>query len=290
MEVILFSEKKNRVVNLVIRQGVIFLGLLLVFAIIILFIYGIFKFTAREIDQNRLDQLTRENITIAREIVRVEKKIDSFGVLIDSIKKEEQKDIKSFVMLEPLNKILAGGNDTLIPKKTDDKNVAQISRELNLISIRAERVKKDFETVLQSLKEKENLRYRIPSIAPVQGWFLAGFGYRVDPFTQSVKMHEGIDIGAPIGTPVVAPADGMVISVENRFGFGLTITIDHGYGYSTLYAHLQKANVESGEMVKRGDIIGFVGDSGKSTGPHLHYEIRISGIPVDPIDYILPGD
>jgi murein DD-endopeptidase MepM/ murein hydrolase activator NlpD len=116
---------------------------------------------------------------------------------------------------------------------------------------------------------------------------MSGFGYRLDPFTGLIKMHEGIDIAAPIGTPIVAPADGTVISAGEKPGFGITVEIDHGYGLVTFYAHLQRYKVESGMNVRRGDIIGYIGTTGKTTGPHLHYEVRLATTPVNPINYIL---
>ena len=116
---------------------------------------------------------------------------------------------------------------------------------------------------------------------------MSGFGYRIDPFTGQVKMHEGLDIAAPPGTPIIAPADGTIKFAGERRGFGLTLEIDHGYGYTTLYGHCQRIDVEEGNRVTRGDVVAHVGSTGRSTGPHLHYEVRVSQIPVNPIHYIL---
>ena len=130
-----------------------------------------------------------------------------------------------------------------------------------------------------------------PDIWPTRGYldktFVSlGFGKARDPFTKKEMFHNGIDIRAKLGTDVVAPADGVVLRVENKKGWGKLIEIDHGSGYVTRYAHLNDFNVKKGNRVKKGDVIGFVGSTGKSTGPHLHYEVRLEGKPLNPINLI----
>ena len=141
--------------------------------------------------------------------------------------------------------------------------------------------------IFTALNDKRSLLDSTPSIWPVKGWVTSEFGYRVDPFTGRQELHEGLDIAARLGTPVVAPADGIVIYARYERSFGNTIIIDHGYGFSTLYGHLSEIYVRPGDRVKRGQVIGAVGNTGRSTGPHLHYEVRKNGVPVDPRDYIL---
>jgi murein DD-endopeptidase MepM/ murein hydrolase activator NlpD len=129
---------------------------------------------------------------------------------------------------------------------------------------------------------------RIPSIPPVRGVFSSGFGIRRDPFTGGLEFHKGIDISAPTGTPVVAPADGRVEKAEwNSGGYGNVVVINHGRGIKTLYAHLSKILVREGQKVRRGQIIGLVGSTGKSIAPHVHYEVEVNGKAVNPIRYIL---
>ena len=126
-----------------------------------------------------------------------------------------------------------------------------------------------------------------PSIWPVRGWVSSGFGRRVSPFTGEDMMHGGLDISAPMSTPVKAPAAGTVIAVGPEKSLGNVVVVSHGYGFKTLYAHLSKLRVRNGQTVKRGDVIGEVGNTGLSTGPHLHYEIELNGAAVDPIRYII---
>lgn len=126
----------------------------------------------------------------------------------------------------------------------------------------------------------------IPSIWPVRGRITAGFGERMDPFSGEEAFHPGIDIADPVGTDVVATGDGLVIQAEPDAGYGRSILIDHGDGIATRYAHLSRIFVVLGEQVKQGEIIGAIGTTGRSTGPHLHYEVRIHAAPVNPYRFL----
>jgi murein DD-endopeptidase MepM/ murein hydrolase activator NlpD len=126
-----------------------------------------------------------------------------------------------------------------------------------------------------------------PSIWPVRGYLSATFGNRLDPFTGRPDFHPGIDISTPIGTKVVAPADGVVLSTGIQGGYGNAIIIDHGYGVVSRYGHLEGFNVQPGQKVRRGDVVGFVGSTGRSTGPHLHYEVWVREQAQNPIHFIL---
>ncbi|MEJ6951954.1 M23 family metallopeptidase [Natronospora cellulosivora (SeqCode)] len=138
--------------------------------------------------------------------------------------------------------------------------------------------------------EYNNLKAATPSIWPLldngEGFITSNYGWRSDPFTGQQQIHEGIDIGVWYNTPVVATADGVVEFAGRQGGYGILLIIDHGYGYETRYAHLNKVEVRKGQEVSRGDIIALSGNTGRSSGPHLHYEVRINGIPQEPRDYI----
>ena len=125
-----------------------------------------------------------------------------------------------------------------------------------------------------------------PNLWPVEGQVTGSFGERIDPFNGEGAFHSGVDIGSSYGTPVVAPADGVVRTTETLGGYGKTIMIEHGNGISTRYGHLSGYAVTAGQHVHRGDVIGYVGESGRSTGPHLHYEVRINDTPVNPYKYL----
>ncbi len=126
-----------------------------------------------------------------------------------------------------------------------------------------------------------------PSIWPAKGWVSSGFGKRISPFTNEKEFHAGMDISAKLHSPIVAPADGVVTEVGSDYGYGKFVHVSHGYGYKTIYGHLDKSLVKVGQRVKRGQEIARVGSSGRSTGPHLHYEIHLNGLPVNPHRYIL---
>ena len=145
----------------------------------------------------------------------------------------------------------------------------------------------ELENVLSKLEEKRNLLASTPSIQPVFGSITSGFGYRQSPFTGRREMHKGLDIAAPKGTPIIATADGIVTFAGSKGLLGNTIVVDHGHGISTRYAHCSKILKSRGDGVKRGDIIARVGNTGRSTGPHLHYEVRINNLQVNPTRYIL---
>ena len=136
------------------------------------------------------------------------------------------------------------------------------------------------------LEDNEALIMATPSIWPVQGWVTSGFGERLSPFYGERAIHEGIDIAAPVGTLIRASASGIVIQASWDQGYGNLVTIAHGYGITTRYGHCAEILVQKGEAVKRGQVIATVGATGRATGPHLHYEVRIYGVPVNPLRYI----
>ena len=149
---------------------------------------------------------------------------------------------------------------------------------------------KSLDEITKLAEEKEKLLAAIPAIQPIKNDDLtrmaSGFGWRSDPFTKARKMHWGMDFTSPRGTPIYASGDGEISRADNSAsGFGKHIRIDHGYGYLTIYAHLSQYNVKKGQKVKRGDLIGFVGSTGRSQAPHLHYEVWKDDIRIDPINF-----
>jgi murein DD-endopeptidase MepM/ murein hydrolase activator NlpD len=159
----------------------------------------------------------------------------------------------------------------------------ELQRRLNGQSI-------SFRELLKLVKERESMITCIPSIQPVRNTDLkrpiSGFGWRVDPIYKTKQMHTGMDFTADQGTEVYATGDGVVQIVENKaWGYGKSVVINHGYGYQTRYAHLSAVGVSEGQKVKRGYLIGLVGSTGRSTGPHLHYEVIKNGVKVNPITY-----
>lgn len=139
----------------------------------------------------------------------------------------------------------------------------------------------------ESLSERQSLLNATPNIRPAKGWITSRFGYRMNPFTGKATMHAGLDFAAAPGSPVYAPADGVVIFASYDESYGKLVSLDHGYGVTTRFGHNSQIYVHVGQRVNKWDVIAAVGNTGRSTGPHLHYEVRINGTPVDPANFIL---
>lgn len=168
--------------------------------------------------------------------------------------------------------------------------VINTSKKVDIISKQLAIQSKSLDEILALAKQKNKLLAAIPAIQPVKNEQMkrmaSGYGYRSDPFTKARKMHQGMDFTAPTGTPIFATGDGVVRRADNTAsGYGNHIVIQHGYGYETLYGHLSKYKVKAGQRVKRGDVIGYVGSTGRSEAPHLHYEVHKDGKPVNPINF-----
>lgn len=179
--------------------------------------------------------------------------------------------------------------EILLVQKMGQNDLANsIASSVNNIAQRMAFQDKSFKELQGFIKNKEVLLASTPAIQPVANKDLnriaSGFGYRVDPVYKTVKMHAGLDFAAPQGTPVYATANGTITTAGNSGdGFGNHVIIDHGYGYETLYGHMYKVKARNGQRVKRGEIIGYVGSTGKSTGPHCHYEVHKNDRPLDPV-------
>jgi murein DD-endopeptidase MepM/ murein hydrolase activator NlpD len=170
----------------------------------------------------------------------------------------------------------------------DNQLVGSILNTLNTLTSRIEAQKKSYNQVEELVKNKEQLLARTPAIQPVSNKDLnriaSGFGYRIDPVYKTTKFHAGLDFSAPQGTPIYATADGTITTSGNTGnGYGNHVIINHGFGYETLYGHMVRVKARNGEAVKRGEVIGWVGSTGKSTGPHCHYEVHKYGEKIDPI-------
>ena len=168
--------------------------------------------------------------------------------------------------------------------------IIDVSKNMDILSKQLYIQSKSLDEIINLAEDKEKLLAGIPAIQPIRKEDLSrmasGYGWRSDPFTKARKKHNGMDFTAATGTPIYATGNGKVKRADNTAsGFGQHIEIDHGYGYKTIYAHLSKYNVKRGQIVSRGDLIGFVGNTGRSVGPHLHYEVHKNGRPINPINF-----
>ncbi len=166
--------------------------------------------------------------------------------------------------------------------------LGELSDELGMLEANLDRQGARADLLMSYLNEHKKLLASIPSITPIDGgWLSSGYGYRRDPFTHRKAFHHGVDIACPVGTAIHATADGVVSRVKWYSDWGYAVEVDHGNGFSTWYAHCSKAIRQRGDRLERGDVIAQVGSTGRSTGPHLHYEVRINGRAQNPIYYML---
>jgi murein DD-endopeptidase MepM/ murein hydrolase activator NlpD len=164
----------------------------------------------------------------------------------------------------------------------------RLESEIGQLVRQARIQRQGLEALIDSLDRRSEVRAAVPSIRPCDsGWLSSRFGRRKDPFTGKQVFHRGVDFSLPIGTPVRATGDGIVVAVQRQRGLGKVVKVEHGNGIQTVYAHLNKALVEKGARIRRGEVIAESGNTGRSTAPHLHYEVRVDGCAVNPLAYIL---
>ncbi|MCU0403898.1 MAG: peptidoglycan DD-metalloendopeptidase family protein [Chitinophagaceae bacterium] len=238
--------------------------------------------------------LRQENANLRYSYSILEKEIADLEQRMAALEKRDNQVYRSIFESDP---IPDSARSKMIERLEDLKKIAGMTQEqlivsaansLNRLHNRLNFQAKSFDRVNELIEKKEDLLAAIPAIQPVSNKELervaSGFGYRIDPVYKIPKMHAGLDFTANTGTPIYATADGTVTeSGYNTGGYGNHVVINHGFGYETLYAHMVRIKAKQGQKVKRGEVIGWVGNTGKSTGPHLHYEVHKNGTPVDPV-------
>ncbi len=172
-------------------------------------------------------------------------------------------------------------------EESHDELLREMHTQIHQITDAAITQQEGFTLLLNYLEDQRSLLSSTPSIWPTKGWISSGFGFRPSPFSGYREFHKGIDIAAPFGQEVVATGDGLVVFAGTKGTMGKMIIIDHGHGMISRYGHLDRISKNPGDQLKRGDTIGFIGTSGRTTGPHLHYEILVNSLPVKPQDYLL---
>ena len=247
-----------------------------------------------ETPKDRLQAREIENLKLHYAILN--KKMDQVDNVVDALKDRDNNLYRVYFNTSAISdeerKAIFGGVDRYKELEGFDNSqlVLNTTKRVDIISKELAVQSKSLDYILKLAKAKNNLLSAIPAIQPVRNENLkhmaSGFGYRTDPFTKARKMHEGMDFAAKIGTPIFATGDGVVARADNTVsGYGNHILIRHGFGYETLYGHLSKYKSRAGQRVKRGDIIGYVGSTGRSEGPHLHYEVHKNGKVVNPLNF-----
>ncbi|HSP32869.1 MAG TPA: peptidoglycan DD-metalloendopeptidase family protein [Thermoanaerobaculia bacterium] len=232
---------------------------------------------------HELSKLQRENRDLQAANEQFSKSVESLRTQLRTVEDRTRK-LAIIAGISTLDEASQGGVGGV---RQNDADANPYRDDVDKMSFRSHRLERDLSVLEQKFVAQSQLLSCTPSIAPVRGILTDGFGGRSDPFTGEPGTHNAVDISSAVGQAVRAPADGLVVKSEWANGYGNVIYLSHGYGFSTRYGHLSSFKVHPGDHVKRGDIIGYVGSTGRSTGPHLHYEVRLNNNPVNPLEYIL---
>lgn len=293
---IVLSHQRGKIRQFRLSKSFISIVLLLIFFSLGFGAYGVYVRINTLKDRDRFQRLMADNALKRRRLMEISSEV---GKLRDQLARLHQLDkkIRAIANLgHPQGEAefpAVGGVSPGFGLRNElrREKAAKLSKDLRseIAELRSEanRQEESLRRLKELLLKKQDMLARIPTIWPTRGWLASRFGYRISPFTGLREFHRGIDIAAREGTPIIAPADGFVLRIGKDRAFGLFVELDHGFGYTTFYGHLSKVVVRKGQRVRRGQIIAMMGNTGRSTGPHLHYEIHISGLPVNPLRFII---
>ena len=272
-----------------IRQTGIYILAGIVIGILFLYLFLTFFPSPRE------KQLLREKASLESQLEVLNNQVDQMQVVMTDLQQRDDNLYRVLFGAEPIPLSVRQGAQRKIDyyeqlaQMTNSELAADLALKVDLLEKEIYVQAKSYDEVAQMAKEQEIRMENIPAIQPVMNKDLkrvaSGYGMRIDPVYHVRKFHQGMDFTAPTGTEVFATGNAKVDFAGWKQGYGNTVILDHGYGYKTLYAHLYKILVRKGQKVRRSDIIALVGNTGKSTGPHLHYEVRLNNKPVDPRNY-----
>jgi murein DD-endopeptidase MepM/ murein hydrolase activator NlpD len=293
---LLILPKKNSSAKKISLSSTLVKGVsIFVMGLILFVMYISYDYIHIRREQAELMRLKQQTAEQRKQIDGLVTKVDQFSVKMDELRQFDKKIriMAKLVTGRDKEQLLGIGGPASEESRlrsrmaADDKAmIAGIDKRVDRLMDDAVSREQSFTTLLLHLQEKKSLLAATPSSWPVLGWVTSEFGKRISPFGNETEFHKGIDIATRIGRPVQAPADGIVAEVAYEHGLGQMVRIDHGHGVSTLYGHLSKAAVRAGAAVSRGDRIGYVGNTGSTTGSHLHYTVMLNGIPVNPRRYI----
>lgn len=272
-----------------VRQTGIYILAGIVIGVLFLYLFLTFFPSPRE------KQLLRERASLESQLEVLNNQVDQMQVVMTDLQQRDDNLYRVLFGAEPIPLSVRQGAQRKIDyyeqlaQMTNSELAADLSLKVDLLEKEIYVQAKSYDEVAQMAKEQEIRMENIPAIQPVMNKDLkrvaSGYGMRIDPVYHVRKFHQGMDFTAPTGTEVFATGNAKVDFAGWKQGYGNTVILDHGYGYKTLYAHLYKILVRKGQKVRRSDIIALVGNTGKSTGPHLHYEVRLNNKPVDPRNY-----
>ena len=271
------------------RQTGIYILAGIILGVLFLFLFLTFFPSPRE------KQLLREKESMQSQLEILNQQVDQMQIVMTDLQQRDDNLYRVLFGAEPIPLSIRQGTQhkidyyDSIAKMTDNQLAADLTQKVDMLAKELYTQAKSYDEVLEMAKNQEIRMENIPAIQPVKNQDLkrvaSGYGMRIDPVYHVRKFHQGMDFSAPIGTEIYATGNAKVKFSGWKQGYGNTVILDHGFGYETLYAHLYKSLVRKGQKVRRSDIIALVGNTGKSTGPHLHYEVRLNGKPVDPRNY-----
>ncbi len=290
--VVIVPDSNEKVINRQLSRGFIISVLVVAFSLLAASSYFAIGFLNSSIDGRRMAELTTENGILASKITDLESTVHSLRAGMSGII-EKDDNIRLIFDLPPidpdLREVGVGGEAVNYPAINSElgERTWLVEDDIEKIQRQLEFENASFEQLLLKVTERKSKLDHTPTIRPCDGILSRGFGMHNDPFTGSFQPHNGIDIAAARDTPVLATARGVVRYTGYQTKLGNTVVIDHGNGIRTYYGHLNKIKVRKGQKISRRDLVGLVGSSGYSTGPHLHYEVRIAGRAVNPYKYII---
>lgn len=271
------------------RQSGIYIISGIILGIVFLFLFLTFFPSPRE------KQLQREKEALQAQLSTLSQQVDQMQLVMADLQQRDDNLYRVLFGAEPIPLSIRQGTQRKISyyediaRMTNNQLSADLTLKVDVLEKELYVQSKSYDEIIEMAKNQEIRMENIPAIQPVMNKDLkrvaSGYGMRVDPVYHVRKFHQGMDFTAPTGTEVFATGNAKVKFTGWKQGYGNTVILDHGFGYETLYAHLYKSLVRKGQKVRRSDIIALVGNTGKSTGPHLHYEVRLNGRPVDPRNY-----
>lgn len=302
LTVMVIPEKSSRVQKLLIPFFVIKLGLVLfsVFTFFFIFVGLDYLNVLGQVAENK--KLRGENFKLRQEMQQIKNKVDSMETTMDRVrtyaKKLQiltgQKDSDALELPQggpdrgPASREFVPGNNPLLK---DKKPVAplngfwELDQKVEGLNQLTSLTEESLSKLEIKFLAKHALLEATPSLIPIVGWISSAFGYRRNPYNGQFRLHAGVDLAAESGAPVRSPAPGVVLFSGYKEGYGKVVVMSHGYGISTVYAHLSRIFVNTGDRIRKTEILAEVGNTGHSTGPHLHYEIRKNGVPVNPVTF-----
>ena len=283
------SSKRLRQINFSIRDFALFFVFLLIISVGINYYLSI-NFST-DYYKDKIEQAEQEYSDVSQELLDKINKMERELALLE----EKDSEMRTYAALPPLDEDIkemgTGGSES---EELNEENsltiLDKLRNTIDSLSYTLDAQKNSYDIIFNKIKSNEEMYRHIPSIMPVESAYLGSqYGYRTDPIDGKRRMHRGQDFAVNLNTPVLATGDGVVTKAQYDSGWGRYVKIDHGYGYETIYAHLYKINVKKGQKIKRGDVIGKSGNSGRAAGFHLHYEVHKNKKVDDPKKYFFLG-